>query len=120
MNPPTAQELLDQCPQYLKEGNTEEAIKLLQEIQSLPLTTRQQAIFWFCYGIAYRDKKDYDKAIEAYQEAIRLQPDYAAAYYNLGVAYYNKETAYIQSASLTEAKKNARQAARRDPDFPKP
>ncbi|MCK5512456.1 MAG: tetratricopeptide repeat protein, partial [Thermodesulfovibrionia bacterium] len=29
------------------------------------------------------------EAIEAFKQAIRIKPDYAIAYYNLGVAYLN-------------------------------
>ena len=38
----------------------------------------------------YGDKGDYDRAIADYDEAIRLDPRYAVAYYNRGVAYCDK------------------------------
>jgi tetratricopeptide (TPR) repeat protein len=41
-------------------------------------------------GIAHANNGDYDGAIAAYNEAIRLNPNYAEAYYNRGAAYYNK------------------------------
>jgi len=41
-------------------------------------------------GIAYNDEGNYDKAIECYQKAITIDPDYADAYYNLGLAYKDK------------------------------
>jgi tetratricopeptide (TPR) repeat protein len=41
----------------------------------------------FILGIAYRKSGQLDKAIEAYQQAIRINPEYAEAWGNLGVAY---------------------------------
>jgi len=41
-------------------------------------------------GIAYNDKGDYDRAIQDFDAAIRLKPDYAKAYYNRGNTYFNK------------------------------
>ncbi|MDR1220218.1 MAG: tetratricopeptide repeat protein [Treponema sp.] len=40
--------------------------------------------------MAYADKKDFDRAIADYTEAIRLDPNYATAYYNRGLASYYK------------------------------
>ncbi|MDR0684122.1 MAG: tetratricopeptide repeat protein [Spirochaetaceae bacterium] len=39
-------------------------------------------------GDAYADKKDYDRAIEEYTQAILLDPDNAYAYHSRGDAYY--------------------------------
>jgi len=41
----------------------------------------------FNLGIKYYNSKDYQKAIESYKEAIRIEPDYADAYSLLGLAY---------------------------------
>ena len=41
-------------------------------------------------GLAYMHKGNYDKEIECYQKAIEINPDYANAYYNIGLAYYRK------------------------------
>ena len=38
-------------------------------------------------GYAYYNSGKYEEAIESYKQAIRIDPDYATAHYNLGVAY---------------------------------
>ncbi len=40
-------------------------------------------------GLAYYYAGDYQKSIEATQEALQINPDYAQAYNNLGAAYNN-------------------------------
>ena len=45
---------------------------------------------WLVYnnrGIAYYDLGNYKQAIEDYNRAIEIKPDYADAYYNRGIAY---------------------------------
>lgn len=37
------------------------------------------------------DKKQYKKAVECWEKAIELKPDFAMPYRNLSIAYYNKE-----------------------------
>jgi tetratricopeptide (TPR) repeat protein len=41
-------------------------------------------------GNAYYDKKDYDRAIADYSEALRLDPGFALAFYNRSCAYRDK------------------------------
>ena len=41
-------------------------------------------------GFAYANKKDYDRAIKDYDEAIRLDPKFVLAYNNRGNAYSEK------------------------------
>jgi tetratricopeptide (TPR) repeat protein len=38
-------------------------------------------------GGAYNKLKEYQKAIDAYKEAIKIKPDYHEVYYNMGVTY---------------------------------
>ena len=42
---------------------------------------------YFQIGFCYGELKSYTKAIEAFKQAIRIDPDCANAYYNLGIAY---------------------------------
>lgn len=44
---------------------------------------------YFERGNAHIEKKEYDKAIEQYQQALRLEPDSAVIHAALGWAYYN-------------------------------
>jgi len=44
------------------------------------------AVF-FVLGNAYRDSQRLDRAINAYREAARLEPDFAPAWYELGMAH---------------------------------
>jgi len=45
----------------------------------------------FYRGFSAADKGDFDKAIQNYDKAIELKPDYAEAYNNRGVAYGEKD-----------------------------
>ena len=47
------------------------------------------AAAYYNLGIAYYNQGNYTKAIELWEKAIELKPDFAAAYLNLGIAYYN-------------------------------
>jgi tetratricopeptide (TPR) repeat protein len=49
------------------------------------------AVRAFHRGNAFADKKEYDKAIADYSEAIRLDPTYVAAFNNRGLAFADKE-----------------------------
>ncbi len=59
-------------------------------IQSGRETERNLAMAFNNRGTAYSDKKDYDRAIADYSEAIRLNGNYATAFSNRGVAYRAK------------------------------
>jgi len=66
-------------------------------------------------GIVYKNKGQYDRAIEDYNQAIRLNPNYAIAFYNRGVSWERKNA--LQRA-LADFKKFS-ELALSDPDGPK-
>ena len=53
------------------------------------LDNKARAAKLFEQGYAFSKDKQFDLAIEAYREAIKLDPGSATAYHNLGVAYAN-------------------------------
>jgi len=58
---------------------------------------------YYNMGNAYGDKKEYDKAIKAYQKAIEINPKKDEAYYNMGIAYgakkeYDQAITFYQKA----------------------
>jgi tetratricopeptide (TPR) repeat protein len=61
-------------------------------------------------GIAYANKKDYDRAIADYSQAIQLDPEFVAAYSNRGNAYKNK-------GDYDRAFADYDQAIRLDPEY---
>ena len=72
--------------------------------------TKDQSATHYNLGNAYGKLGRYNEAVEAYEKAIRIKPDYANAHYNLGVAY-GKLNRY------NEAIEAYKQAIRIDPIF---
>jgi tetratricopeptide (TPR) repeat protein len=72
---------------YYFEDNCEKALPLFQQyLQTHPDPSSDA---WFYAGVCYGDLGLHQKAIQAYKQAIRLEPDYAEAHNNLGVTYIN-------------------------------
>ncbi len=59
-------------------------------IQSGKETKKNLAIAFNNRGSAYDNNKQYDRAIQDYDQAIKLNPNYAIAFFNRGRAYLNK------------------------------
>jgi tetratricopeptide (TPR) repeat protein len=56
----------------------------------LQTTTEKLARTFNDRGVAYVDKREYDRAIEDFDQAIKLDPNYALAFNNRGIAYADK------------------------------
>ena len=75
-------------------GNFDDAIKYYTkaiEKWSYSDSYENKAGIYYNRGNAYHHKGEYDRAIEDYNEAIRLNPKDADAYYNRGYAYNLKK-----------------------------
>ena len=70
---------------------------------------KKTAKYWFTLGIAYSDSEMFREAIEAFKQAVRINPEYEKAHYNLG-------TAYGKSGMLKEAIEGFKEAIRINPD----
>ena len=66
-------------------------------------TPRNRAIAYYDRGNAYKNLKDYDRALSDYSEALKLDPQYAHAYLNRGWVYAAKNDAARSIADSTRA-----------------
>jgi len=100
----------------LKAGKVDEAIVHLERAcEQAPNDYRA-----FNYlGVAYAQKKLYDRAIGAFNTAVRLRPDAPAVRYNLGLAYEadglvdRAREEFERALELNPGYENARQALQR-------
>ena len=88
-NPGDPNLILEKVNAYLKEGKGVEAINDLNQLRELDPNNAQLC---FVLGTIYGDETnegvyDTEKAIQNYEEAIRINPDYYDAIYNLGALY---------------------------------
>jgi type IV pilus assembly protein PilF len=71
---------------YFRDGKVDEAIKYYHKALGNELYLNPQDAH-LNLGVAYLSRKEYHKAMLHLEEAIRLVPDFTAAYNNLGKAY---------------------------------
>jgi tetratricopeptide (TPR) repeat protein len=70
---------------YIRMGHSDWAHPVLE---SLAIQNKQEALYPYWLGRLAYDDHDYREAIQHFQNAIRLSPDMARAYDNLGLCYY--------------------------------
>ncbi len=88
---PDPQEYLQRGFEAHQNDNLDDAIEYYTEFIRLdPADTSNVSAAYYSRGIAYGAKNEYDPAIENYNRAIRLNPNFAEAYNNRGYAYHKK------------------------------
>lgn len=85
---------------YIRIGHPDWARKALE---SLAGTDGKDALYPYWLGRLDYDAHDYDSAILQFQKAIRLAPDMAQAYNNLGLCYYRQNRNHLAIVNYQKA-----------------
>lgn len=72
---------------------------------------------WNHVGFAYAVKEDWDRAIQAFDRAISLDPRYAEAFFNRGEAYLSKAQKARDQDMALKASESFKKAIEMDPDY---
>ncbi len=82
--------LLEQAQLYLEKGESDELIRSLKEAIVKKPDNPANANFNFLIGKSYDDMGKTDSAEVYYKEALKVNPKFFEAYYNIGAIYVNK------------------------------
>src|SRR5215470_2813397 len=100
----TGQESFQAAIEAERRGDADAAItQYTSAIQAGGLSNDQLVAAYSGRGNAYHVKKDYERAIQDYGEAIRINPKYARAYSDRGGAYLDKKEYDRAIRDLNEA-----------------
>lgn len=107
------QELNNKAAEYMEKGDYEAAVNRLEASIDLDSTMYET---YYNLGIAATKAKKYDVAIEAFENGLKLKPDYTDFYYSLGAAQYEyanelaedkvKEEDMVESPAEDDIKKS--------------
>ena len=100
-NPGDAGLILEKVNAYLKDGRGAEAVEDLNRLRELD---PENAQLLFVLGTIYGDENNKDvynadRALQYYEEALRINPNYYDATYNIGVLYTTMANNYIKQAN---------------------
>jgi len=82
--------LKQKARQFFDEKNWDELIPICTEIIELEKSPHDKAFAYNSRGLSYYYKGDFDRAIEDFDKALELDPNYPGAYYSRGLSYYYK------------------------------
>ena len=95
---PAEEEVAEALDEEVPVESEEELVPVLAEADQ-PKQETKTAYEWNEMGNTYLKASLYDRAIEAFQKAISLAPDFGWAFSNLGVAYH-RQSQYEQAIEL--------------------
>jgi len=84
-------------------GKLKEAIEEFKRVLKLTAQSQLKILSNYYMGDAYADLGEYENAIEAYKEAIRLDRTLPKPHYNLGVAYVGSAQLIAATDEFNEA-----------------
>ena len=95
----------------MKLDRPQEAVDAFSRAIGLTADVKKQALYWMHQGEAWLDLKDHEQALACHEQALRLDPSCAAAYFARGNVFY-KQGLYKESIACNE------QALAVRPDYP--
>jgi len=98
--------------------NFDEVIKLFSEKRLRQMDHDPE--IWNYLGVAYYNKKDFDKAIQAYEHSLSLDENYPVACFNLGTAYLFLSLESKDESLLQKSIQTYKKAIELDPDYASP
>lgn len=83
---------------------TDQADEARKKLEDAIAAEPNNANLYYNLAFLYDQIKDSDKAIEYYQKAVDLEPDYFEANFNIAVVYYNQAADLIKKANEMDLK----------------
>lgn len=118
-NLPSSYEVLLAYVNFLIDaGQFDEVIKLFNEKRLRQMDYDSE--IWNYLGVAYYNKRDFDKAIQAYKHSLSLDENYPVACFNLGTAYLFLSLESKNENLLQKSIQTYKKAIELDPDYASP
>ncbi|MFW6051196.1 MAG: tetratricopeptide repeat protein [Myxococcota bacterium] len=83
-------------------GRHDEAVEVLRASAS-DLANTAPHLAWGNLGMAYFEKKEYDQALEALEQAVRVQPRFCVGYFRMGRVHFEQGALEKADEALTRA-----------------
>lgn len=84
---------------HLQAGNSEEGMKYLNAAEQI---AGDNPSIYFAKGTLFEKLGDKEKAMEAYREALRIDPEFFNAWFNIGALYFNQAVEMYEKANSIE------------------
>jgi len=110
LQPTNEQALSVRAEVYDRQGRTEELLRLLEQLRQQYPTNK---VYHAQYGLLLTKLERYEEAIRAYEEALRLDPNYDLALFNAAAAYKNW-AGKLQQEELEKRRQNPKYQEQRE------
>ncbi len=97
--PDTTLILIEIVNYYLVSGDAEKGLEYLELAEQQEATNPS---IYFAQGTLYEKLGDKEKAMESYNKALGVDPNYFNAYFNIGALYYNNAVELYEEANKIE------------------